>query len=80
MVRRKEVADSRLSPGSKCRAGETAPGIATVTRAAWGKYSAGAITRRGGHPQGCPPHRLVLPLLYPASEEAAAGAGDSRRQ
>ena len=35
IVRRKEVADSRLSPGVSAGRSETAPGIATVTRAAW---------------------------------------------
>ena len=34
IVRRKKVADSRLSPGVSAGRSETAPGIAAVTRAA----------------------------------------------
>ena len=34
VVRRKEVADSRLSPGVSAGRSETAPGIAAITRAA----------------------------------------------
>ena len=47
IVRRKEVADSRLSPGISAGRSETAPGIETVTRSAWATV-----------PQGFPPHRL----------------------
>ena len=49
VVRRKEVADSRLSPGVSAGRSETAPGITAVTR------SAGDTL-----PQGFPPHRLSL--------------------
>ncbi|WP_455613617.1 hypothetical protein [Bacteroides congonensis] len=34
VVRRKEVADSRLSPGVSAGRSETAPGFSTVTRSA----------------------------------------------
>ena len=74
MVRRKEVADSRLSPGSKCRAERNRTGHRNCHPCRMGK-----VFRRGYHPQGWSPHRLGLPLLYPASEGAAAEAGDSRR-
>ena len=47
IVSRKEVADSRLSPGVSAGRSETAPGITAVTR------SAGDTL-----PQGFPPHRL----------------------
>ena len=47
VVRRKEVADSRLSPGVSAGRSETALGITAVTR------SAGDTL-----PQGFPPHRL----------------------
>lgn len=43
VVRRKEVADSRLSPGVSAGRSETAPGISTVTR------SAKDIIRKGVH-------------------------------
>ncbi len=49
IVSRKEVADSRLSPGVSAGRSETAPGITAVTR------SAGDTL-----PQGFPPHRLSL--------------------
>ena len=64
MVRRKEVADSRLSPGSKCRAERNRTGHRNCHPCRMGK-----VFRRGYHPQGWSPHRLGLPLLYPASEE-----------
>ena len=74
IVSRKEVADSRLSPGSKCRAERNRTGHRNCHPCRMGK-----VFRRGYHPQGWSPHRLGLPLLYPASEGAAAEAGDSRR-
>ena len=49
IVSRKEVADSRHSPGVSAGRSETAPGITAVTR------SAGDTL-----PQGFPPHRLSL--------------------
>ena len=49
IVSRKEVADSRLSPGVSAGRSETAPGITAVTR-----------TARATVPQGFPPHRLSL--------------------
>ena len=49
IVSRKEVADSRLSPGVSAGRSETAPGFSTVTRTAWATV-----------PQGFPPHRLSL--------------------
>lgn len=49
IVSRKEVADSRLSPGSKCRA----------ERNRTGHHSCHPF-RRGYLPQGFPPHRLSL--------------------
>ena len=63
IVRRKEVADFCLSPGVSAGRSETAPGISTVTR------PAGATV-----PQGYTSHRVLLPLLYSASEGAATGA------
>nr|WP_044657135.1 hypothetical protein [Bacteroides acidifaciens] len=63
IVRRKKVADSRLSPGVSAGRSETAPGIAAVTRSAWATV-----------PQGYTSHRVLLPLLYSASEGAATGA------
>lgn len=58
-----------ISPGVSAGRSETAPGISDVT------HSAGEDV-----PQGLPPHRLVLPLLYSASEGAAAGAECVRRK
>ena len=80
VVRRKEVADSRLSPGVSAGRSETAPGFSTVT------HSAGdTISARDTIPQGIPLRRglhcigYCSPLLYSASEEAAAGAGYKTR-
>ena len=53
-----------LSPGVSAGRSETAPGISAVAHATGEDV-----------PQGLPPHRLVLPLLYSASEGAATGAG-----
>ncbi|WP_455972735.1 hypothetical protein [Bacteroides congonensis] len=53
VVRRKEVADSRLSPGVSAGRSETAPGIETVTRA-----------ERAIVPHGLPPHRLSLVVRF----------------
>ncbi|MCE8752128.1 MULTISPECIES: hypothetical protein [Bacteroides] len=58
-----------LSPGVSAGRSETAPGISAVA------HSTGEDV-----PQGLPPHRLVLPLLYSASEGAAAGAECVRRK
>ena len=74
IVSRKEVADSRLSPGVSAGRSETAPGISTDPPSRKGKHSA-----RENVPQGLPPHRLVLPLLYSASKGAAAEAECGRR-
>ena len=68
IVRRKEVADSRLSPGVSAGRSETAPGFSTVTRSAWATV-----------PHGYTSHRVLLPLLYSASEGAATGAEYIRR-
>ena len=80
VINRKEVGDSRLSPGVSAGRSETAPGFSTVT------HSAGdTISARDTIPQGIPLRRglhcigYCSPLLYSASEEAAAGAGYKTR-